>query len=59
MKKRAPAPKSVTAERETRRITFPPVKGKEEGITMAQTVFSEELRRFKGSFIALRLWGEE
>jgi hypothetical protein len=59
IKKAAPAPKRTTADRETRRIIFPPVKGREEGTTIAQTVSLEESKRFKESFTALRLSGDE
>ena len=59
IKKRAPIPKSATEEREIMRAIFPPVKGKEEGTTIAQTVSLEESKRFKESFTPLRLCGEE
>ena len=55
----APAKSKRGAAIERIKMRFPPVKGKEEGTAIAQTVSLEESKRFKESFTALRLWGEE
>ena len=58
-KRTAPAPMRRTEDRDKDSIHFPPVKGRWEGMTTAQTVSLEGSRRERGSLSALKAWGEE